>query len=169
MTPKRRPSQAKLCTLSPEVDTRRRPGRPPRKPSPDDAEAVARLCDLLVGGMSMGQACAREDCPSKTAVYARMASDDTFRTIIARAREAQQHAMIDDTIDLADSATPGDWQVVKLRIWARQWRAAKLAPKFYGILSDPESMTQTNPLALLLQQMQGRALQPIADYEELIK
>jgi hypothetical protein len=33
---------------------------------------------------------------------------------------------------LADQATPENWQVVKLRIWARQWRAAKLAPRKYG-------------------------------------
>ena len=33
---------------------------------------------------------------------------------------------------MADMATPDDWQVVKLRIWARQWRASKLAPKKYG-------------------------------------
>jgi hypothetical protein len=111
----------------------------------------------------MGQACAQADCPSKTAVYARMASDNDFRTTIARAREAQQHAMIDDTIDLADSATPENWQVVKLRIWARQWRAAKLAPKVYGTVAEPANAVEANPLALLLQQMQGRALQPVAD------
>jgi hypothetical protein len=33
---------------------------------------------------------------------------------------------------MADKATAEDWQVVKLRIWARQWRASKLAPKKYG-------------------------------------
>lgn len=33
---------------------------------------------------------------------------------------------------MADQATPENWQVVKLRIWARQWRAAKLAPRKYG-------------------------------------
>ncbi|WP_159992642.1 hypothetical protein [Roseomonas sp. 18066] len=142
---------------------RHSPGRPPLKPSPDDAEAVARLCDLIISGMSMGQACARNDCPSKTAVYARMAADDAFRTTIARAREAQQHAMIDDTIDLADGATPDNWQVVKLRIWARQWRAAKLAPKVYGTLAEPANAVEANPLALLVQQIQGRALMPVRD------
>jgi len=61
-----------------------------------------------------------------------MAADAEFKTFIARAREAQQHAMIDETVDMADQATPEDWQAVKLRIWARQWRAAKLAPRDYG-------------------------------------
>lgn len=61
-----------------------------------------------------------------------MATDETWRNEIARAREAQQEALIDETVDMADDATPEDWQVVKLRIWARQWRAGKLAPKKYG-------------------------------------
>lgn len=102
------------------------------KGSLDDPEVIATLCGRLIGGMSMDQACALPDGPSKTLVYQRMASDDDFRTIIVRAREAQQHAMVDETVDLADSATPEDWPVIKLRIWARQWRAGKLLPKVYG-------------------------------------
>ena len=35
-------------------------------------------------------------------------------------------------VEMADKATPENWNVVKLRIWARQWRAAKLAPKKCG-------------------------------------
>lgn len=80
----------------------------------------------------MDEACSDENCPSQTEVYAGMALDPVFRGIIARAREAQQHATIDDTIRMADEATEDNWQVVRLRIWARQWRAAKLAPKVYG-------------------------------------
>lgn len=65
-------------------------------------------------------------------VYQAMAKDEAFRNAIACAREAQQEAIIDQTIDIADSATPEDYNVMKLRIWARQWRASKLAPKKYG-------------------------------------
>jgi ABC-type nitrate/sulfonate/bicarbonate transport system ATPase subunit len=61
-----------------------------------------------------------------------MAKDEAFRTRIARAREAQQDALMDETLEMADAATAEDWQVVELRIWARQWLAAKLAPKKYG-------------------------------------
>ena len=136
-------------------------GRPPVKPSTDDPGAMARLCDLLIGGMSMNDACARDDCPSKTGVYSRMAADEAFRSVIARAREAQQHAMIDETIDMADRATPEDWQVVRLRIWARQWRAGKLAPKVYGEKAAPDPGIAENPLILLIQQVQGRAFKPV--------
>jgi hypothetical protein len=140
--------------------TRHPAGRPPIKPSPDDPKAVALLCDLLIGGMSISEACARDDCPSKTAVYAKMAADGDFRTTIARAREAQQHAMIDETIEMADAATPENWQVVKLRIWARQWRAAKLAPRTYGDKVEVAGSTE-NPLTLLIQEVQGRAFKPV--------
>ena len=107
-------------------------GRPRIKPSTDDPEAIQRLCDRLIGGMSMTAACADPLCPSEQAVYRRMAHDAEFYRLIARAREAQQHAIIDQTVDMADAATPENWQMVRLQIWARQWRAAKLAPRIYG-------------------------------------
>ena len=70
--------------------------------------------------------------PVKSSVYLEMARSDEFATAIARARTAQQECVIDETVDMADAATVEDREVVKLRIWARQWRAAKLAPNKYG-------------------------------------
>jgi hypothetical protein len=70
--------------------------------------------------------------PDYSMVYRAMAKDAAFANAIARAREAQQEAIIDGTIDLADEATPETVHVAKLQIWARQWRAAKLAPKKWG-------------------------------------
>lgn len=107
-------------------------GRPPTRPSLDEPEVVEALCARLSAGEGLSQICAGDDMPHRSAVYLRMATDESFRTAIARAREAQQHAVIDETVDLADRATPDNWQVIKLQIWARQWRAAKLAPKQYG-------------------------------------
>jgi len=42
-------------------------------------------------------------------------------------------------IELADAATPENWQVKKLPIWARQWRASKLLPKRYGDKLDVDA------------------------------
>ncbi|MDA3877747.1 MAG: hypothetical protein PF483_11745 [Halothiobacillus sp.] len=61
-----------------------------------------------------------------------MASDEKFNAAISTARSAQQESEMDKCIEMADMATQEDWQVVKMRIWARQWRASKLAPKKYG-------------------------------------
>ena len=90
----------------------------------------------------MDAACALADGPAKTLVYQRMASDPVFRTIITRAREAQQDAIIDETVDMADRATPENWQVVRMQIWARQWRAGKLASKVYGEKVTQEVTTE---------------------------
>jgi hypothetical protein len=98
----------------------------------DDPTVVDEICARLIAGEGIAQIGKSDHLPAASTIYRKMAEDEEFRTRIARAREAQQEAIIDETVDLADTATPDDWQVVKLRIWARQWRASKLAPKKYG-------------------------------------
>ena len=61
-----------------------------------------------------------------------MARDKAIADKHAWAREQQQEAEVDHMVAMADEATEENYNVVKLRIWARQWRAAKLAPKKYG-------------------------------------
>jgi hypothetical protein len=106
--------------------------RPPIRPDVNEDWVADALAERLVAGESMRQICADEDMPSQTSVYQRMARDEEFRSAIARAREAQQDAIIDSTVDLADAATPETVNLVRLQIWARQWRAGKVAPKKYG-------------------------------------
>lgn len=98
----------------------------------DDPSVVTEICERLASGEAMHVICQDAHMPSTSMVYARMGSDEAFRTSIARAREAQQDFEADNIVRMADDATEEDWQVVKMRIWARQWRAAKLAPKRYG-------------------------------------
>lgn len=98
----------------------------------DDPAIVQEICDRLASGESMRKISESPHMPAQSQIYLRMAQDDVFRSSIVAAREAQQEYMIDQTVDMADEATPEDHQVVKLRIWARQWRAGKLAPKKYG-------------------------------------
>lgn len=70
--------------------------------------------------------------PGLRTVYDRLTHDVDLRTSIARAREQQQDALVDECIDIADGATEETVQSARLRIWARQWQASKLAPKKYG-------------------------------------
>lgn len=105
------------------------------RPTPadlDDPTVVDELCSRIAEGRGILEVCGDEDMPNHATVYRRMAKDQDFATAIARAREAQQHSEAERCVQMADRATAEDWQVVKLRIWARQWRAAKLAPKTYG-------------------------------------
>ena len=93
---------------------------------------VDELCDRIASGRGIVEVCSDPDMPHDTTVYRHMAKNPEFAARIARAREAQQEAEPDRIVQMAEAATAEDWQVVKLRIWARQWRAAKLAPKKYG-------------------------------------
>lgn len=103
-----------------------------RRPSVHDEGALQRVCDALIEGLSIKQACKPDNMPRWQEIYLEMQRDEEVRNAIAHAREAQQEVTADDIVDMADLATPDDHNVVKLRIWARQWRAAKLAPKKYG-------------------------------------
>lgn len=95
-------------------------------------ELIERICDEIASGNGIRQVCAEDWCPSEPSIYRRMATDPEFAERIGKARAAQQEREIEECVHMADEATTEDWQVVKLRIWARQWRASKLAPKKYG-------------------------------------
>ncbi len=75
-----------------------------------------------------------------------MLADDDFRTKYAHARDMGLDAMADDLLDIADDGT-NDWgcdskgnpkpdidhiRRSALRVDARKWYLAKLAPKKYG-------------------------------------
>ena len=93
---------------------------------------ITDICDHLASGKSILEIGALKGYPSAASIYREMHRNEDFATAIARAREAQQDHEADQCVRMADQATAEDWQLVKLRIWARQWRAAKLAPKRYG-------------------------------------
>lgn len=109
-----------------------RTGRPRIRPHPTDPGIIDRITEGLVAGMSLKDVCAQPDMPDMSMVYRECAKNPDFASSITRARELQQDAIIDEITHMADMATPEDVNVVKLQIWARQWRAAKLAPKKYG-------------------------------------
>ena len=105
---------------------------PNGRPSSYTEEAADLICAALAEGKTMAQACAPEVCPARSTVYYWMEQNDAFRSRIARAREIGQDATVDDCREIVDNATPEDWQVARLRVWHRQWEAAKRAPKQFG-------------------------------------
>lgn len=106
------------------------------RPSIWTEEMKIRMFDLISTGSGISEIAGKDGFPAACTIYRLMAEDDEFATCIARAREAQQEHEMDYCIQLADSATPEDWNVKKLQIWARQWRASKLAPKKWGDKPD---------------------------------
>lgn len=151
-------SQAASPSTAPKKPKQRHPGGRPTLAPLDDPAVVEDLLDRIAAGRSILQVCEDVDMPAESTVYLRMARDAEFRSLIAQAREAQQEREADHTVDMADKATNEDWQVVKLRIWARQWRMGKLAPKKYSekliidqtIHTDPEAAERKSQLLSLL-------------------
>lgn len=88
------------------------------------------ICDHLSTGKSVIDVGNLKGYPSSDSIYRQMARDDEFAARIARARSFGQHHEADACVHMADLATNDDREVVKLRIWARQWRAAKLNPQY---------------------------------------
>lgn len=136
---KARPKQAGFCRSGGEgvpavleADAPKRRGRPRVRPSIYDPGMLDKVCDELIAGRSILKICESEDFPHHVEIYREMHRHPDLFQVIAKAREAQQDFIADELIEMADLATPEDVNVVKLRIWARQWRAAKLAPKKYG-------------------------------------
>lgn len=103
---------------------------------------VEYLCDELIGGKSIHELAGTNGLPSEMTIYREMARNEEFQKSITHARLAQQEFIADECVRLSDTAKVEDWQVVRLRIWARQWRAGKLSPKKYG---DATTLKHANP------------------------
>ncbi len=55
-----------------------------------------------------------------------------FHDMYVQAREAQAHHFVAECVTLADECEPGGEAKVRLQQQARQWSAARLAPRIYG-------------------------------------
>lgn len=95
-----------------------------------DALAKA-LAESLATGLSVRESCEINGITSKEFYIWRL-EDKVFEACIARAREVQQEVWIEQNRDIAQSATPKNWQVKRLQIWEAQWSASRLAPRRFG-------------------------------------
>lgn len=115
-------------------------------------QAIAdKICDAIADGRSLRSICEDEGMPSKTAVMRWLGDEDNqaFRDQYARAREAQADKYAEEIIEIADTPVIGEKTTTKpngdvetvtgdtvdrarLRVDARKWLAARLAPKKYG-------------------------------------
>ncbi len=108
---------------------------PRKRPRPTDPGVLDRICAKLIAGESLERMC-REDMtlPLAREVYYEVAMDETgdFAMQYRRAREAQQDAIVDSTLDLAEGANEVNYNALGLQIKTRQWYASRVAPKKYG-------------------------------------
>lgn len=109
-------------------------------------EIEQEIFDRMTGGEALSDICGTnrdEWLPSERTFYRRLSSDENFWQEYARAREAQAHREADEIRSIADAATPEDYNVARLKIDARKWRASKMAPKKYGDRLDVSSSDGT--------------------------
>ncbi len=97
--------------------------------TPEQAQAI---CEELASGKSLRQICSEDGFPTVQCVMKWLAQQPAFVEQYARAREQQTETWANEINDIADAATPEDFQVAKLRVDTRKWLLSKLAPKKYG-------------------------------------
>lgn len=145
-------------------------------------EIVEEILARISIGETLRQICRDEKMPSYGAVYDWLEKDANLASRFARAREKGEEAIAQECLDIADNAK-NDWmesvgmdgteayklngehiQRSKLRIETRLKLLAKWNPKKWGEKVDLNHGVQPeNPLAKLLEQVQGTPLRPKAE------
>jgi hypothetical protein len=111
---------------------------------PYDPQIGAYVLDELAKGQrSLRAICEAEELPDRSVIFGWVLDNEEFAIQYSRARELQQHGLIDDTIDIAD--TEKDTNRARVRIAARQWHAGKLLPKVYGDFTRVDQTVTTTP------------------------
>ena len=67
---------------------------------------------------------------------------------LARARARGGQSLAEETLEIADAASPQEAQVAKLRVDTRRWLASKMAPDEYGDKQQPLVNIDLGSLAL---------------------
>jgi hypothetical protein len=116
---------------------------------------AATICTRITCGESLGSICKTPGMPSVATVYRWLASNSEFRELYTTAREDQADTLADQILQIADE-TPlvkvkcedgkdeekplqvdgAAVQLLKLRVDARKFLAAKLKPKKYSERSE---------------------------------
>lgn len=110
-----------------------------RRPQPTEPKVWAAILKRLSAGESLRKICASRDMPSKARLMELLAEDDIRADQYARARRRGIESHVDEILDLADSATPENAHVARLKIDTLKWLASKLIPKVYGDKIDVTS------------------------------
>lgn len=106
----------------------------PGKPSTYTPEIVALICERLASGESLTDICAAPGegtgIPHIRTVFTWLAKYPEFQVQYAAAREAQMEPMLEEILSIPD--TEPDVNRARLKVDARKWAMAHLAPKKYG-------------------------------------
>lgn len=130
--------------------------RGPGRPSSYTQEIADAICERIADGESLRGICRADDMPNKVTVWRWLDAHPDFCTQYARAREMQAEGFFEEIVEIADDGRR-DYQETeegaalvdhdhiqraKLRVDARKWVAARMAPKKYG---EPSKTAAAEP------------------------
>lgn len=94
-------------------------------------DSVIKSMDISIGGF-----------------YKWIEKDAKRGELLARARTRGGRSLAEQTLEIADSASPQEAQVAKLRVDTRRWLASKQAPDEYGDKQQPLVSIDLGSMAL---------------------
>jgi hypothetical protein len=101
-------------------------------------ELGQKVCAAMVeaenGKNSLRLVCKKPGMPSRATVYRWLDQHPEFVEMYNKATTMRAHGYVDEIVDIADEApeTKEGVQKAKLKIYAREKYAAKIAPRLYG-------------------------------------
>ena len=95
-------------------------------------KTAVEVCRRVGEGEALHRLCLDPAMPSQSTVCLWLGRHPEFAAMMVQAREIQAQTLFDEVREIADGATPETLQVDRLRITARQWQAARLAPRAFG-------------------------------------
>lgn len=166
---------------APEAGKSERTGKPGR-PSTYSQEVADLICERIANGEPLREICRDEAMPPWRTVYSWQEANPEFSARIAQARELGEEAIAQDCLRIADTPLLGEEVEEsangmkikrsdmlghrKLQIETRLKLLAKWNPRKWGDKVDLNHGVQPeNPLASLLEQLQGTPLRPKGDSE----
>lgn len=90
-----------------------------------------RILEEVAAGKSIGDIC-RQYAVSRYAFHKFVESDPEFAQQLLVAKRLRAEARVEEAVEIADTATPGDVNVAKLRVDVRKWLAEAEDPAMYG-------------------------------------
>lgn len=154
------------------------------RPSTYTEETGLTICSLLAEGHLLPAICKRDGMPAISTVFGWLGRRPEFAEAYGRARVARCDFYAEESLEIADNAT-NDWMEregggasvngehisrSKLRIDARHWLMARLAPGRYGdklqLSNDPDNPVGDKHLTVVevkVQLLEGLGLKKVTD------
>lgn len=96
----------------------------------DQATIMPELCEMISRGMLVREAAALLNV--STVSIRRWGASEEWRTAYTRAREDQAHAMAEEVWALAKTATPENYNAIRVQVDTAKWLTSKIAPRLFG-------------------------------------